>query len=124
MTSKCLVKPGTKYVVSHTSSSRKNEAIQTQVITIPPRPGRVRNEFLRHRNRKITSQRDYVAETTTPNEQIYVFGERRLTNPARKWRTPSLQERKEEKQSKSKTEDSAQTQTARGVFMFGSTAQR
>ena len=33
------------YVVSHTSSSSKG-AIQTQAITIPPYPGRVRNGFL------------------------------------------------------------------------------
>ena len=36
-----------------------------------------------------------LAETTTPDEQICVFGERRWVKPARKWRTPSLQERKE-----------------------------
>ena len=42
---------------------------------------------------------DYVteglAEIPTPDEQIYVFGERRWVKTARKWRTPSLQECKE-----------------------------
>ena len=33
------------YVVSHTEAHRAKEAIQTQVITIPPPPGRVKNKF-------------------------------------------------------------------------------
>ena len=31
-------------MVSHTEAHRAKEAIQTQVITIPPRPGRLKNE--------------------------------------------------------------------------------
>ena len=65
-----------------------------------------------------------LVETTTPNEQIYVFGERRCVKTARKWRTPSLQGRKE-KNSLSPTQQAVhtQTRTVRGVFMFGSAAQ-
>ena len=50
------------------------------------------------------------------------LGKRRWMKLARKWRTPTFQELKEEKQSKPDTAGSAQTQKMKGVFVFGSAA--
>ena len=63
-----------------------------------------------------------LTETTTLNNQIYVFGQRRWVKPARKWKTPLPQTRKEEEQSKVNTTSDVQAQTTQGVFMFGSAA--
>ena len=43
MTLKYLVRPGTMWI--HAQAHRAKEAVQTQVMIIPPCPGRVRNEL-------------------------------------------------------------------------------
>ena len=154
----------------HTQTHRTEKAIQTQVMIIPPCPGRVRNEFFgnflhvhmrkepkrrtQHNNTNrnqgtctaekednidftaivttaaftsIESKWDnYITEglavKTTLNNQIYVVGKKRWVKPARKWRTPTSQVCKEEKQSKLDVTDNAQARTINGMFMFGSAA--
>ena len=41
-----------------------------------------------------------LTETTPANDQIYVFGKRQWVKPARKWRTPTSQARKEKNNQK------------------------
>ena len=64
-----------------------------------------------------------VAETTTLNDQTYVFGKRQWMIPARKWRAPTSQVYKKGKQSTLDTAGHLQAQIIEGVFMFDSTAQ-
>ena len=63
-----------------------------------------------------------LAETTTLNDQIHVFGKRRYVKPARKWKTPTSQVCKEKEQSKPDTAGNVQAQTIKGIFMFGGAA--
>ena len=65
-----------------------------------------------------------LAEPTTLNDQIYVFGKRRWVKPSRKWRKSTSQVHKEEKQSKLDIAGNAQARTINGVFMFGSAARK
>ena len=65
---------------------------------------------------------DYIteglAETTTLNDQVHVFGKRRWVKSSRKWRKPASQVCKEEKQSKLDTTSNPQARTINGVFFF------
>ena len=65
---------------------------------------------------------EVLAETTTLNDQIYVFGKRRCVKPGRKWRTPTSQVCNEKEQSKLDTAENLQARTIKGIFMFGSAA--
>ena len=66
---------------------------------------------------------EILTETTTANDQMYVFGKRRLVKAARKWRTPKSQARKGKEQPKAGETNNAQAFTVNGVFMFGRAAQ-
>ena len=57
-----------------------------------------------------------LAEPTTLNDQIYVFGKRRWVKPSRKWRKSTSQVYKEEKQSKLDIAGNAQARTINGFF--------
>ena len=69
---------------------------------------------------------DYIAEglaeITTLNNQIYVFGKRQSMKPARKQRTPASQVCKKKEQPKLDTADNVQARTIKGIFMFCSAA--
>ena len=58
-----------------------------------------------------------LTETTTANDQIYVFGERRCVKPACKWRTPTSRARKEKEQPKADKTNNAQARTVNSQYI-------
>ena len=68
---------------------------------------------------------DGMTDATTLNDHTYSFERRRWVKPARKWRTPTPQVCKEEQPSSTlDTAGHVQAGTIKGVFMFGSAAQK
>ena len=101
----------TTFALPTTNAEKEDETDSTATTTTATATSTAGSEW----DKSIT---EGLTKTTASDELIYVFGEQRRVKPSRKWKTPTVQKCRKEKQVETKTVCRVPTQILKDRFFL------